>query len=452
VDIALTENGPVWRAPAQVLSPARLAAVRRSGLLDTPREEAFDRFARLAATTLGEVTAFVTIVDERRSFWKACISPTGSTLPVRQNTVQESFCQYVIGRDEPLIVVDARIHPVTRGNPSVDAMGVLAWAGFPVRSPDGQVLGTFCVVGDRPRDWTPSDLQTLETLAHAVAGEVALRIAVDDARAASREAEDAARRAQGAASRAAALAAVLQESLLPRDLHHPPELDVAAAFRSAGDGADVLGDFYDAFSLHDGRWGFVVGDVCGKGPQAARTTALTRATVRAIGHDGRDPAEVLTVLDQVLDDWNTDPTHPVAACYATSRPYGPDLHLEVAAAGHPLPLLRRLDGTVAECGEPGTMLGCRLPLTVTSTDVVLPPGALLVLHTDGVTEARSPSGGELFDDHRLHTLLTALPVDATARSVAAAIIDAVEQFTAGPLHDDLAVLVLRNPVPPIGPR
>jgi serine phosphatase RsbU (regulator of sigma subunit) len=412
-------------------------------LLDTPREEAFDRFARLAAATLGEVTAFITIVDERRSFWKACISSTGSTLPVRENTVQESFCQYVIGSDEPLIVADARVHPVTRDNPSVESMGVVAWAGYPVRSPDGHVLGTFCVVGDRPRRWTPADLQTLETLAHAATGEVALRMALDDAHTASRRAKD-------AADRAAALVTVLRESLLPRELHHPPELDVAAAFRPSGDGADVLGDFYDVFPLHDGRWGFVVGDVCGKGPRAARTTALTRSTVRAVGHDGRDPAEVLAVLDQVLDDWDTDPTHPVAACYATSHPHGPNLHVQVVAAGHPLPLLRHPDGTVVELGAPGTMLGCRLPLTLTSTEVVLPPEALLVLHTDGVTEARSPKR-ELFDDHRLHTLLTELPVGTTAQAAAAAIINAAEQFTAGPLHDDIAVLVLRNPAPPTQP-
>ncbi len=434
--------GPRWEAPVRVLSPDRLAAVRRSGLLDTPQEEAFDRFARLAATTLGGVTAFVTVVDERRSFWKACVSSTGSTLPVRENTVEESFCQYVVGTDEPLVITDARTHPVTRDNPSVEAMGVVAWAGYPVRSPDGQVLGTFCVVGDRPRHWTPADLRTLETLAHAVAGEVALRIALDDARAASRRAED-------AADRAVALAAVLRESLLPRELHRPPGLDVAAAFRPAGDGADVLGDFYDVFPLHDGRWGFVVGDVCGKGPRAARTTALTRSTVRAVGHDGRDPAEVLGVLDRVLDDWDADPTHPVAACYATGHRHGPDLHLQVTAAGHPLPLLRRADGAVVEVGAPGTVLGCRLPLALTSTQVVVPPGALLVLHTDGVTEARSP-GGDLFDDHRLHALLTDLPPGTTARSTAAAVLGAVERFTGGPLHDDVAVLVLRNPAQPTG--
>lgn len=174
--------------PGAITSAARLRQVARSGLLDTEREEAFDRFARLAAMMLGEVTAFVTVVDERRSFWKACVTASGGTLEDRQNTVERSFCRYVIGTDRPLIVSDARVHPVTRDNPSVESMGVIAWAGYPVRTPDGQVLGTFYVVGDRPRDWSATDLQVLETLAHAIAGEVALRMAVDDARAARRAA------------------------------------------------------------------------------------------------------------------------------------------------------------------------------------------------------------------------------------------------------------------------
>jgi PAS domain S-box-containing protein len=194
VELSAGEGAGALTTAARVLSPSRLAEVRRTGLLDTPREEAFDRFARLAAVTLGRVTAFVTIVDERRSFWKACIAADGSTLEARENTVDESFCQYVIGQDGPVVITDARTDPLTSANPSVTSMGVVAWAGYPVRTPDGQVLGTFCVVGDQPRDWTAAELQTLETLAHAVSGEVALRVAVEEARAAVRAAETTARR------------------------------------------------------------------------------------------------------------------------------------------------------------------------------------------------------------------------------------------------------------------
>jgi sigma-B regulation protein RsbU (phosphoserine phosphatase) len=426
---------PPAPVPAPVRSAARLAWVARTRLLDTLREEAFDRFARLAATTLGEVTAFVTIVDHRRSFWKSCITSTGSTPDARENTVEESFCQYVIGRDEPLIVSDARIDPITRDNPSVALMGVVAWAGWPVRSPDGHVLGTFCVVGSQPRHWTAADLQTVETLASAVAGEVALRLAADEARTASRLAAEQAHHAEQ-------LAAVLQESLLPQLLPAAPGLDIAAAYRPAGRGVEVLGDFYDAFPV-PGGWGIVVGDVCGKGARAARTTALTRSAVRAIGHDGRDPSDALTVLDQVLADWTAGP-EPVAVCYCTVQRRGPDARVRLSVAGHPPAVLLHPDRGIEELGEPGTMLGCGLPLTLTTSDAVLRPGAALVICTDGVTEARAPDG-ELFDEENLHALLRDLPHHVDADGIVAAVVRGVEEFTGGPLHDDVAVLVVRNP-------
>ena len=93
--------------PGQIFDPDRLAAVRRTGLLDTAPEEAFDRLTRLAATPLGTPFAFVTVVDDQRSFWK---SRAGVTGPDRQNTVQQSFCRYVVASGAELIVPDAPTH------------------------------------------------------------------------------------------------------------------------------------------------------------------------------------------------------------------------------------------------------------------------------------------------------------------------------------------------------
>jgi serine phosphatase RsbU (regulator of sigma subunit) len=293
------------------------------------------------------------------------------------------------------------------------------------------------VVGDEPRHWSPVDLQTVETLAAAVAGEVALRISVDEARAASRAAVVQARRAEH-------LAAVLQQSLLPQPLPATPGLDVAAAHRPAGSGVEVLGDFYDAFRVPAG-WGLVVGDVCGKGAEAARTTALTRSAVRAIGYDGRRPTEVLTGLDQVLADWNRSAANPVAVCYCTAHRDGPDVRVRLSIAGHPPALVLRPDRTVEELGEPGTMLGCALPLTLTGSTAVLEPGAALVVCTDGVTEARSATSRDLFGDDDLQSLLRGVPARADAEQIVDAVVRGVERFTGGPLHDDVAVLVLRNP-------
>ncbi|MEO6570758.1 MAG: SpoIIE family protein phosphatase [Ilumatobacteraceae bacterium] len=161
--------------PTPILDPARLAAVRATGLLDTPADEAFDRLTRLACQLLGAPFAFVTVVDETRSFWKSCIGVASDDPVDRQNMVEESFCQYVIQTDDALVVGDARLNPLTSSNPSIDSMGVLAWAGFPLRSIDGHVLGTFCVVDTITRDWTTDEVDVLRSLAGAVESEIRLR-------------------------------------------------------------------------------------------------------------------------------------------------------------------------------------------------------------------------------------------------------------------------------------
>lgn len=108
----------------------------------------------MAATIVGAPFAFATIVDDARSFWKSCFGiPDGAP---RQNTVEESFCQYVVHSKAELIVDDAASDPRTRGNPSVDAMGVRAWAGFPLVAPDGEVLGSSWTPRSRSARATPA--------------------------------------------------------------------------------------------------------------------------------------------------------------------------------------------------------------------------------------------------------------------------------------------------------
>ena len=284
-----------------VASPVRLAAVARSGLLDTAPEEPFDRLTRLACELLGAPFGFVTVVDERRSFWKSCIGVPG---PDRQNPVGESFCQYVINTDGAVIIGDARLDPMTRDNPSIESMGVIAWAGFPVRSPDGQVLGSFCVVDNRSREWNDQDLRTLEVLSHAAGGEVALRIAADES---SRRAE-----------RYQQLARSLQESLLPRQLPRIGGLDLGAAYQLGGD--DVHGDFYDVVQTPTG-WGVFLGDVAGRGAHAARTGALAKYTLRAQAARASSPAIVLTDLDAALHRWFAESADPgfVTVAYLALR-------------------------------------------------------------------------------------------------------------------------------------
>ncbi len=230
--------------PPEIFDPNRLAAVGASGLVDTASEEAFDRLARLAVALLEVPLAFVTVVDDRRSWYKSCIG-----LPAtadRSGPVEESFCQCVIGADEALIVDDAAADPRTRDNRAIKTMGVAAWAGFPVRATTGEVLGTMCVVDTVPHHWSERDIQVLDTLAAAASGEIALRVALADERSARVEMEAAAQANANLSAglresndRLSALARILQTSLLPPHLPAVPGIDVAACYAPAG-GATTL--------------------------------------------------------------------------------------------------------------------------------------------------------------------------------------------------------------------
>ncbi len=164
--------------PAGIDDPARLRAVRSTGLLDTAPDEAFDGLARLAASLLDAPFAFVTLVDDRRSFWKSRIGIEDPSLV--QNDVEESFCQYVVNSGQALIVDDVRLNPLTSNNPSIAKMGVAAWAGYPLESPDGHVLGSFCVLDVRAREWTQRDAEVLRVLSLAASREVSLRESTAD--------------------------------------------------------------------------------------------------------------------------------------------------------------------------------------------------------------------------------------------------------------------------------
>ena len=165
--------------PAAVLDPVRLAAVRETGLLDSAPDPGMDALTTLAAHLLGAPFAFATLVDTHRSFWLACAGVGDGS---RQNPVEQSFCQYVIDSKAPLFVEDATTNPLTADNPSVDLMGVRAWAGCPLVGPTGDVLGSFCVVDTVPRAWTADQRQNLRRLGDAAASQVALLSAVDSER------------------------------------------------------------------------------------------------------------------------------------------------------------------------------------------------------------------------------------------------------------------------------
>jgi sigma-B regulation protein RsbU (phosphoserine phosphatase) len=401
--------------PAAILDPGRLAAVAGSGLLDTPAEEAFDRLADMAGRLLDAPFAFVTIVDANRSYWKSCIGVgiSGDNTIDRQNSVEESFCQYVVGSGEKLIVGDTRADARTRDNPSIEAMGVEAWAGYPVLSPSGEILGTFCVVDTKTREWSAQDERVLETLAEAASREIALRAAIESAE---------------------ALARSLQASLLPQRLPVVPGIDIVARYAPAGTGAEVLGDFYDVIALGDDRWGIAIGDVCGKGVEAAKVTALARYTIRAAATLDPDPGRVLGVLNRAMLDADLPEAFFLSAQYGVLD----GATLRLSSAGHPPPLVRRADGRVEDVAVSGTLLGLFEEPALGVHEITLAGGDALVLYTDGVTEARGTAG--LLGDDGLRAAMGASPSGAGA--LADHIEAAVRSHSRGPLSDDMAVLVV----------
>jgi len=408
-------NAPI---PAAILAPARLAAARASGLLDTRPDEPFDQLSGLAATLLGTPLAFVTVVDDRRSFWKSCIGVELRSLEDQENPVEESFCQYVVAAQAEVIVDDAATDPLTRENPSVEKLGVRAWAGFPLMAPGGEVLGSFCVVDVVPRTWSARDREVLRVLAAAASSEVALRAAAADAR---------------------ELAQTLQASLLPAYLPAVAGLDVAAYHRAGGSGTEVVGDFYDLFQSGAQCWTAVVGDVCGKGVQAATVTALARYTVRAAAMASDAPSDILRTLNRALLDQQRADGRFLTAAVATLRLTPGGAGVTLCSGGHAPVLLRRADGRVEEVGRPGTLLGAFDAVVLEEAETAMGPGDALVLYTDGVTEARR--GRERFGAERLRALLAA-PA-GSAEELVGRIDAAVAAFSAGEAADDMAVLALR---------
>ena len=161
--------------------PGRLAALQRAGLLDTVPEEAFDRFTRLAVRVLGVPTALVSLVDDRRQFFKSCVGLPQPYATTRETPLSHSFCQYTVVRRSPLIIRDARTHPLVSGNGAIADLGVIAYAGMPLTTRDGHVLGSFCAIDTEPRDWSEADLATLRDLADGVVTEIELRNANTEA-------------------------------------------------------------------------------------------------------------------------------------------------------------------------------------------------------------------------------------------------------------------------------
>ena len=158
-----------------ILDTGRLEALRATNLLDSDAEESFDRFTHLAKLSLGIPVALVSLVDDRRQFFKSQVGLPSPWAELRETPLSHSFCQRVVSTKAPLIVTNALTDDRVKTNPAVSDLGVQAYAGLPLTTSDGHTLGAFCVVSPSPREWTDAELQTLERLAAGVLTEIELR-------------------------------------------------------------------------------------------------------------------------------------------------------------------------------------------------------------------------------------------------------------------------------------
>jgi serine phosphatase RsbU (regulator of sigma subunit) len=287
----------------------------------------------------------------------------------------------------------------------------------------GRVIGDLALAyAQSGRRYAPEDLEALRALADACA------LAIDNARLFGEQ---------------QTTARALQQSLLPPRLPDVPGVELSARYRPFGSGAEVGGDFYDVFPV--GRageeWAVVIGDVAGKGPTAAATTGFLRHMLRLAGHLEVTPGAVLRRLDDaVLRE--LDPDLLATALYAVLRPRDDGIvDVTLASAGHPPPVVRRADGQVEFAVRPGQMLGALVGPPPPEAALTLLAGDVLVLYTDGVTEARTADGW-LGEEGLIAAVAAAPPsAAAVASEVEQRALDAQE----GRPRDDIAVLTVGVP-------
>jgi hypothetical protein len=311
----------------------------------------------------------------------------------------------------------SRLRPLTATSPPQLADGLPDPARLTAGLTDrGEELGAIDVVDTAGREYTARDRAILDQLAGLAS------VAISNARLYDRE---------------RTIARTLQRSLRPGALPDVPGLAAAVRFRPAGENIELGGDFYDLYKARDGGWAALIGDVQGKGPDAAAVTALARHTLRAAAEYEHSPSAVLTLLHRALREQRSDDRF-ITVAYAHMRVAVEHVRLELACGGHPLPLVVHPDGSVDAVGRLGTLLGTDIAPLLADVTVELEMGDVLVLYTDGVTEVRRHRT-EVFGSRELTALLQTcggLGPDAVAERVEAAVLAASD----GKLRDDVAIL------------
>jgi sigma-B regulation protein RsbU (phosphoserine phosphatase) len=319
----------------------------------------------------------------------------------------------VFSRGEPVMLrdVDASMLPLAR---SAARVGLRSLLSVPLLA-RGSAVGVLTVFSAHLEAFDEEDMGLLQTFGSQAA------LAIDTARLYSKEHE---------------VAATLQRNILPEKAPTFDEVEAATAYEPAGEEAEIGGDYYDLFRAPDGRLVVAMADVCGKGVEAATKTSMLKYSIRALVAAGLGPAACLDEINDMVAA-NEDPSDILTVWLGYVDPA--DRRLVFANGGHPPGLLYRSSkNDVVRLAPTGPILGAAAKVDFGEEEIDVAGGDVILLYTDGVTEARS--GNKFFGEGRVRRVLR---YGGSAKSVVEHLLGALSRFSPGTLRDDVAIVALR---------
>jgi serine phosphatase RsbU (regulator of sigma subunit) len=389
-------------------------------------------------------TALVSLVGPEEQLFPGALGLPEPWQSSRRTPLTHSFCRHVVASARPLVVEDARRHPLVRDNRAVVDLQVVAYAGMPLVDADGQVIGSLCAIDSRPRRWTDDDLAVLVDLAAACSSELQLRAMRERAARAAEVAGVEWRRTQQLLEERASVAATLQRAMLTR-LPRPETLEVAARYLPAHATDQVGGDWYDAFVVGPATV-LAIGDTAGHDITAAADMGQLRTLLRGYAVDRDEPpSRTMARLDRALEGLHVDTMATIVLARVHPDPAVPGRHtLRWTNAGHPPPLLLLPDGEVRLLDvRPDLVVGVDAGRPRSDHAADLPPGSTLLLYTDGLVERRADGRSIDAGTSRLAGVLQEL-ADLPLEEL----LDALVARLGTDRDDDIAVLAVRGrPLP-----
>ena len=395
-----------------------LYEISRSFAQELSLQKTLEALATTVVDVLGVDAALISMPDDRRELL------TPRSIHVKDTQLADA-ARAILFRPEPFgaglvqrLFRDQKPYRVQRGHPVLEPFLAKGWtaAVVPVAT-SAETIAALTIFSFRPGK--PIDADAIEA-GLGIAGQAAL--AVDNARLYAQQKE---------------FADTMQRSLLPRRPPDVPGLEVGQVYESSAR-VDVGGDIYDFLELDDGRLAVVLGDVTGHGVEATADMAMAKFVFRSLAREHPEPGDFLAHANDVVVDEIATGKFITMAYLAIDPVRG---EVACASAGHPPPRLVLADGTVSGLEAVGLVLGIDSKQTYDEVRAGVPPGATLVLYTDGVIESRRR--GELYGVERLDALLSAQRALPPAE-LAHAVTEDARRYSGGELSDDLAVVVIRR--------